>query len=67
MDPIEETYLVSHAEAAKVLRKGVIRRSGSRKCSTTFPDPIDTERYGDEIAKRGLSMWQLIDRMGGSP
>ena len=32
-----------------------------------FPDPIDTERYAVELVKRGLTMTNVTDRMGGSP
>jgi hypothetical protein len=32
-----------------------------------FPDPIDTERDGTELARRGLTMGNFTDRRGGSP
>jgi hypothetical protein len=59
--------LVSHAEAAKALHKAGHSQEQIQKKLRGLPDPIDTERYSDEIVKRGISMWQLMDRMGGSP
>lgn len=62
-----EARLVSHAEAARVLRKAGYSQEEIQELLRDLPDPIDTERYGDEIARRGISMSQLMDRMGGSP
>ena len=64
---MEHTYFVSHAEAAKVLRKAGYSQERIEELLRDLPDPIDTQRYGDEIAKRGISRSRLVDRMGGSP
>jgi hypothetical protein len=63
----QERNLVSHAEAAKALRKAGYSHEQIQEKLGDLPDPIDTERYGNEIVERGISMWQLMDLMGGSP
>lgn len=49
-----------------------MRRTGHSEEETEnavrdLPDPIDTERYAVELVKRGMTMTNLTDRMGGSP
>lgn len=64
---MEQRRLVSHAEAAKVLRRAGYSQEQIQEALRDLPDPIDTERDGDEIANRGITKSRLMDRMGGSP
>ena len=50
----------------------MLRRAGYSKeeiedALRDFPDPIDTERDGTALMKRGFTLGNLMDRRGGSP
>ena len=64
---MERRRLVSHAEAERVLRNLGYSHERIKELLRDLPDPIDTERDGDEIANRGITKSRLMDRMGGSP
>jgi hypothetical protein len=59
--------LISHAEAAQVLRHAGYSQDRIREMLRDLPDPIDPERDGVALFKLGLSADQLMDRMGGRP
>jgi hypothetical protein len=44
MDPVAERYLVSHAEAAKPLRRAGYSEERIQELLRGLPDPIDSER-----------------------
>jgi hypothetical protein len=50
----------------------VLRRAGYltphvQSALRDLPDPIDFDRDGEALSKRGISLDRLIDAMGGSP
>ena len=59
--------MVSHAEAAQVLRHAGYSQERIREMLRDLPDPIDRDRDGGALFKLGLTADQLMDRMGGSP
>jgi DNA-binding CsgD family transcriptional regulator len=64
---VEKRRLISHAEAAQVLRHAGYSQERIREMLRDLPDPIDRERDSSALFKLGLSADQLMDRMGGSP
>jgi hypothetical protein len=64
---MEIRNLFSHAEAEQMLRRAGYSQEQIQELLRDLPDPIDTERDGDELVKPGITAWQLADRMGGSP
>jgi hypothetical protein len=64
---MEKKRLISHAEAAQILRRAGFPQEQIDDALRELPDPIDTERYGDELLRHGISLGSLMDRMGGSP
>ena len=64
---METRRLISHAEAAQVLRHAGYSQDRIREMLRDLPDPIDPERDGGALFKLGVSADQLMDRMGGSP
>jgi len=72
-DPMAERYVVSHAEAAKVLRKAGYSQQRIQELLRDFPDPIDTERNSDEIVEPGYQCgsswigWAAAPESPGSP
>ena len=59
--------LVSHEEAARVLRPTGYSDEFIREVLSQLPDPIDPQGEGRIIERYGLSAHDLMDRMGGSP
>jgi hypothetical protein len=64
---VEKRHLISHAQAAQVLRRAGYSQDRIRELLRELPDPIDPDRDGVALVKLGLSADQLMDRMGGSP
>ena len=63
----EKKQLISHAQAVEVLRRAGYSPERIQDLLSELPDPIDPERDGIALVKRGMSAEQLMDRMGGSP
>jgi len=63
---VERKRWVSHTEAEKVLRRAGYSEQRIEDVLRDIPDPIDTERDGELLFKRGLSAGILMDQMGGS-
>jgi hypothetical protein len=59
--------LISHTEAAQVLRRAGYSHEEIDAMLRQLPDPIDRERDGPTLTKLGLSLGALMDRRGGSP
>ena len=64
---VEKRRLISHAEAAQVLRHAGYSHDQIRELLRDLPDPIDPERDGSALFELGLTAEKLMDRMGGSP
>ena len=64
---MEMRRLISHADAEQILRRAGYSQERIAEVLGRLPDPIDTERDGDELFKQGISTGGLMDRMGGSP
>ena len=64
---MEKRRLISHTEAADTLRRAGYSRERIQELLRDLPDPIDTERDGIALVKRGMSAGELMDRMGASP
>ena len=46
----------------------VLRRAGvSEQTVEALDDPVDVNRDADVFVRHGITLGQLIDRMGGSP
>jgi hypothetical protein len=64
---MERRRFVSHAEAKRMLRRAGYTERQIKDVLRDIADPIDTERDGDELLKRGISAGEMMDRMGASP
>jgi hypothetical protein len=64
---MEKWQLISHAEAAAILRRAGHSQEEIEESLRHLPDPIDTERDAEALFKLGASRGTLMDRMGGSP
>jgi hypothetical protein len=58
---------MSHAEFRTVLHKAGYPTTKAQSVLRGLPDPIDFDRDGDQLFKRGVSLDALIDAAGGSP
>lgn len=59
--------MLSHAQATQILRRAGYDPERIEDLLRDLPDPIDIDRDGDVLVKRGIDRDQLNDRMGGSP
>jgi hypothetical protein len=66
---VEQKRLISHAEAARLMRRAGYSREQIEAVLREVPDPIDmdSERNVDTFFKHGISYGRVMDRMGGSP
>ena len=64
---MERSNLVSHAEAANVLRNAGHSQKQIDDVLRHLDDTFDVERDSVALTKLGLSIDTLTDRMGGSP
>jgi hypothetical protein len=64
---MEKRRLISHAEAAQIMRRAGYSQEQIDNALGQLPDPIDTERDGNVLVKHGMPPAALMDRMGGSP
>ena len=70
LDPsltMSEPTTMSHAEAARMLRRARYSDEFITEVLSHLPDPIDLDRDEGLLARYGPSIDQLMDRMGGSP
>jgi hypothetical protein len=69
MDRMEQKRLISHAEAARRMRRVGYSREQIEEVLREVPDPIDmdSELNIDTFFKHGISYERVMDRMGGSP
>jgi hypothetical protein len=65
--PTAQRWITSRAEFAKVLRKAGYSRTQAHSILRGLPDPIDFDRDGARLFRKGVSLDRLIDAMGGSP
>lgn len=59
--------LRSHEELARVLRRAGYSDELISEVLRQLPDPVDLQRDQQILARYGLSMERLMDRMGASP
>jgi hypothetical protein len=64
---VDKKQPISHADAAQVLRRAGYSQERIEELLRDLPDPIDPERDGVALVKRGMSAGELMDRMGASP
>jgi hypothetical protein len=57
----------SRVEFCKLLRRAGYSLTQAQSLAGDLPDPIDFERDGEALLKRGLSLDGLISARGGSP
>lgn len=57
----------SRAEFAQVLRRAGYSTTQAQSILHGLPDPIDFDRDGEGLFRKGVSLDRLIDAMGGSP
>lgn len=58
---------MERAEFCKVLRRAGYSTTQAQSVLRGLPDPIDFDRDGERLFKRGVSLDRLIDATGGSP
>lgn len=61
------TLSMSHTEFRKVLHRAGYTTTQAQSVLRDLPDPIDFDRNGDALLKRGISLDRLVDAIGGSP
>jgi len=59
--------LVSHAEVGDFLRRFGYSPEQVRDLLRELPDPVDLYRCTKVLAKHGITIPNLAERMGGSP
>jgi hypothetical protein len=57
----------SHAEFRQVLRRAGYTTAQAQSVLSGLPDPIDFDRDGERLFKRGVYLDALRDAMGASP
>jgi hypothetical protein len=64
---MDETRLMSHSQATRVLRRAGYSKDEIDDILREFPDPIDLEHAREKLLQRGISLGGLMDRRGASP
>lgn len=64
---MHQRRLTSHAAAKQMLRKAGYPQDLLDKVLRDLPDPIDSDRGAEALAKYGITGDALTDRMGGGP
>lgn len=59
--------MVSHAVARQVMRRMGYPQERIDEVLRQFPDPIDSERDAETLAKCGMDVESFMDRMGTGP
>jgi hypothetical protein len=62
-----ERDLRPKAEVLAVLRRAGIPEETLRTLNAALEDPVDLRRDGNLLARHGVTLDVLTDRMGGSP
>ena len=57
----------SKAVVADALRRVGLAPDLIREVLAPLPDPVDLDKYSDELIRYGITRDQLMSRMGGSP
>ena len=63
----ERARTVSKARAAKLLRRAGVTQARLDVILAQLPDPIDLDRAEAVFAAHGVTLWELMDRLGASP
>ena len=58
---------VSRADVAKVLRHAGIAQAQINEILQHLPEPVDLDRAQPVFARYGVTLGQLMDRLGASP
>ncbi len=66
---MEQRRFVSHAEAARLMRRGGYSQERIDQVLQELPDPFDMDSQHNEAVflKHGITYGRAMDRMGGSP
>jgi hypothetical protein len=65
--PAARRQITSRTEFARVLRRAGYSNTQAQSILRGLPDPIDFDRDGEGLFRRGVSLDGLISAMGGSP
>jgi hypothetical protein len=65
--PTAQRRTTSRAEFAEVLRRAGYSTTEAQSILRGLPDPIDFDRDGERLFRKGVSLDRLIDARGGSP
>jgi hypothetical protein len=63
----DDSISLSHAAFCRVLRRAGCSTTQAQSVVSDLPDPIDFDRDGEALLRRGVSLDRLIDAVGGSP
>lgn len=63
----ERRRLIAKADAVEMLRRARFSEETIQALQSRLDDPIDTERDATVLAQHGVTIDELISRMGGSP
>src|ERR1700727_3738893 len=66
---VEQRRFVSHAEAARLMRRGGYSQEQIDQVLQELPDPFDMDSQHNEAVflKHGITYGRAMDRMGGRP
>jgi hypothetical protein len=66
---VEQRRFVSHAEAARLMRRAGYSQEQIDQVLHELPDPFDMDSQHNEAVflKHGITYGRAMDRMGGSP
>ena len=59
--------MVSHDVARQIMRRAGYPEDRIEEVLCQFPDPIDTERDAETLAKYGMDVESVMDRLGTGP
>jgi hypothetical protein len=67
MAPMQDLPLFSHRQVEGILTKAGYSQNQIAALLEELPDPFDPERDKEILSRHGISLGNVMDRMGGSP
>ena len=64
---MSERDLRRKADVLEVLRRAGVPEETIRALDAELEDPVDVQRDANLLARHGVTLGLLVDRMGGSP
>jgi hypothetical protein len=63
----DEPHLRRKAEILSILHRAGYSEETVEALDAELPDPVDVDRDGNVFLRHGITLDNVIDRMGGSP